>query len=252
MNVIPPKFNAPIPEYVALDFLFYRWGYDQIKFNGFGYFLNDLEAHWRFGEIDLFLISHPMFIGHRTEGCTPVPCEEYCGDVKGYVENPVKVDSLLIDSSSDDHSLVIMSTSYKNEECDILKADINGVYFLDSRFKHSSEVFVNRDNVKAFEQRTGFFNHGFDKDKLTEFSTSLSDRQVKLRGDRNPLQVDESRQKDAVLERIFNDICTKNQRMGLTALSALLSEHVAEETGIACSSAYVRKWMKKNNLDVDL
>lgn len=45
MTHTTPRFNAPIPEYADLNFLFYRWGYDQLGENGLKLFERSIALH---------------------------------------------------------------------------------------------------------------------------------------------------------------------------------------------------------------
>jgi hypothetical protein len=57
MNTLPPRFNAPIPEYANLNFLFHRWGYNQLGENGLKLFYDAVQGYVEEGLLKFYIFN---------------------------------------------------------------------------------------------------------------------------------------------------------------------------------------------------
>lgn len=203
------RFNAPIPEYADLNFLFYRWGYGQLGDKGLSMFCKNIEQHCFEGMLRFYLqTENPIALISETSesDSTEQEREEITsaffstGATKEQLE---KSGVELHDLDGDIAEIVSMSVQPERGEVYVLNYEGNyawetlmkGENLSDPRARfqttngkgfaeaiHSfDEIFVERKNLMAFEQKSGSFNHGLSDNYIEEHAPDLTKEQKSQR-----------------------------------------------------------------------
>jgi hypothetical protein len=275
MNVNTPKFNAPLPEYIDFNFLFYRWGYDQLGDNGYKQFSLDVNRHIFFGGMMLHLEYPYDYIREAGRSF-------FEGDNKGYkthyfsneiwdMINPFKDG----DDVSLDHVLIGFGMMERDEQCfnvEHLLHNNERLIPIEFEFDLSTlhenydngdrkvvcqtklkgyrlypldHIVLKRKHLMAFEQKTGFYDHGLTDNEIQEHAPDmlgdkLNHRQKKIN---NLHQINESRKLSTqdLFEtgRVYKEIKERNPKLTKT----VAMERAGEALGI--SGVAVRERLKK-------
>lgn len=285
MSNTPPSFNAPIPEYADFNFLFYRWGYDHLGDNSYKLFrksvldyfysdelivLIDMNDHAAanfpkqpdvfMGIEDVFLSSEELLELNFTSLIdenkhTPVDLLniDLTGKAKVIAKDLNGGETLFMDVSFDEEGIAAVGKVETQEELHWIWEDYSRFYFeREIEEVDFSSLLVERNNLKAFEQKTGFFNHGLTDEQVLKFAPNPSeeDKVKRLSSLRkvNEAQKKESQIKRQALERLYPEIIKTHTNIGVTDLRNTLADAVKEETGLNCSAQkFVRNWLEGNN-----
>jgi len=272
MNSTPPRFNAPIPEYADLNFLFYRWGYDELGLYGKETFLIDVEQHFKNTGLKLFFDSRRSkyeVMTMRQPGIHFIPAKHFynltleemlsselrerakeqkymmlsdleeleyydslaeCEFIEValcYVQDSQMV---VIDLIKDNHAAVLVLT----EETDIdicFKVENKGETLEYSSkevkvaYKNPAldfkEIAVQKDNLKAFEQKAGFYNHGLTPKQVEHYSALPSEQEKRKKTARGQH-----------LKEYVTPLTTEQIKLTLWAYEEAKKQHPQERTKI--------------------
>jgi hypothetical protein len=227
MNTTPPRFNSPLPKYVSIDFLFYRWGFDNYGARRRQHFA---EAINRFisdeGLVTRLSLSRPFHLpnerrefwfvvavsmenfsirefrkyllrGARTE--PPYEIHEHMRLLWFNPDNKPKIDFYNAQNcyfgDSDfpevyclikENSCVFFGHKGEGEGSEMLCVTGNHIAFHDEyeaallpnlkELPHSV-IYFERDNVRAVEQKTGFYQHNLSDEQLEQFAPTPTDEE---------------------------------------------------------------------------
>lgn len=184
MNTTPPRFNAPIPEYADLNFLFYRWGYSEITQPEVArkMFLDLVSQYVESGSLLLNVSGCYEALANYHENIYSVFEDDFYHGVewisypdlvkKGFDFLPNYQDATVIDLSVKEDVFFVRSVAHKGKKYYFLetKLDENGcsddmsdhVMRPKSLSCNAEHLVVKKDELLRFEQQHLGIEHGLD------------------------------------------------------------------------------------------
>lgn len=269
MRFFKPNFNAPIPAFASLNFLFYRWGFNSLEIinNSMAFFESQLwtyleednldfyyKFYYQFDNYELFSsnIERPLVsIGHSLLEPKTESELEKLGFKRFCTENDflyLKADIGFI--WADDYTEISMLEHDNKKLHTFFEEETKE----GSGFKYGylmanyDEIYLERNQLKAFEQKTGFVNHGLTIEQLDQY-LDINSKDARS-SNRNNLEA--HNQQRALSEQdyidtvcYFREVREKNKTWLKGSTFEAVSELLEKKNGKRITGKSVEKRLKK-------